>query len=214
MSQWRAGRRLLVRGAPGRVPRARRPRDDHAHPRADRGCRARRGLGRRRRPRPGRERRGCVDSGGSRLDARHGAVPLRRDHARGPRPEFILVDEGVAVGERHASPSSSWRAGPAGGGSGSTASPSTGPSACAARRDAGRRSRRPRAGTPGHARVQRVRLPLRARLRLATAAVARGGRSSRDTASSTARTRCAISPQGSHGVTAGHASYATFASAD
>ena len=62
----RPGRRLLVRRSPGGIPRSRRPRDDHAHPRAERRRRARRRLGRRRRPRPGRARRGRVDPGGHR----------------------------------------------------------------------------------------------------------------------------------------------------
>ena len=85
VSQRHAGRRVLVRGTPGRVPRTWRPRDDHAHPHPERGRRARRGLGRRRWPRPGCERRGRLDPGRRRVDARHGAVPLRGDHARGSR---------------------------------------------------------------------------------------------------------------------------------
>ena len=147
-------RRLLVRGPPGGLSRARRSRDDHAHARAHRRRRPRRRLGRRRRRRareraaetPGSRpasrrcaawercstRRSCAraaapSSSWSTSAWRRSPVPHRRP--RGRRPARLVA----GLGRRRARHGADRDA--------------------AARRAAGRRSRPPRAGTPGRPRA-------------------------------------------------------------
>ena len=102
MPQRHAEGRVLLRGPPGRVPRPRRARDDHADTRPERGV-------------PGTSPAGSASAVRARVRtaATHGSRPASRRcpawspfiyaeiTREGRDPEFILIEEGVPVGRSH-----------------------------------------------------------------------------------------------------------------